>query len=593
MNLSVGCALALLLPRMTEASRVSVATLARRTWWLAAVIVLGLATVSLSLTRGGTFAILASAAVATLVLLASRNLRQMAGVMALLLLSALALLFYHGFERVYARMFEPGFEGRVQMIRDTLAMYRTFPTAGVGLGAFEWIFPMFDRSFAPSTATYVENEYLQTLVDTGPLGLAAVVLFVGVIALRYVRAIRNDEDQRIGLAAAGLGYGLVAVMVHSLSDFGQHLPAIACLSAVTCGLLFNLGQRRGGRTIRLGRGFGALALVVVVAISSWGLIGATRAWQGERKWVRARTMLNGEDWRGTAEEYAALVTLADEAIAAEPDNARRRYWASVYRWRWLRTQADETTGRTPLNEQTIAAAERIIAELNEARRRAPTYGLPYSILGQIELNFLNRPIGYDHIQAGYRLSRNDAYATFVAGQADVYRGDFASARQKMNEAVRIDNEMADDVIELYLSEDVDRPALAADAIGDHFLLLIRLRDALRKDPRWRDLAEQAEDRAFAVLIAETQRPGGATAWKFSMIADWHHGRERYAQAEQYYARALLGDPTHLHWRCHRAEVLHKLGRTREALEEARLALQQHPNAPEAKKLIETLTGGTP
>ena len=38
------------------------------------------------------------------------------------------------------------------------------------------------------------------------------------------------------------------------------------------------------------------------------------------------------------------------------------------------------------------------------------------ILGQVELNFLRRPIGYNHIQAGYRLSRNDAYAA-VGGPA--------------------------------------------------------------------------------------------------------------------------------------------------------------------------------
>jgi tetratricopeptide (TPR) repeat protein/O-antigen ligase len=593
MNLSVGCALALLLARLTDAPRLSLAVLARRTWWLAAMIVVGLATVSLSLTRGGTISILASAAFATIVLLASRNLRQMAGVVVVLLLATMAFLFYQGFERVYARMFEPGVGARVQMIRDTLTMAQTFPTAGVGLGAYDWVFPMYDRSFVPSTAEYVENEYLQALVDTGPLGLAAVVLFVGVIAVRYVRAVRNYEDERIGLAAVGLGYGLVAVMVHSLSDFGQHLPAIACLSAVTCGLLFNLGHRRtgGGRTIRVGRGAAIVALLIVVAVSAWALVDAARAWQAERHWARVRPLartLERKDWNGTDAQFRALLDAAGRAVAAEPDNAYYRYWRAIYRWYWLRTRASAETGVLPVNAQTIAAAQRIISELNEARVRAPTYGLVYTILGQVELNFLQRPIGYEHIQAGYRLSRNDAYAALVAGEVDARAGDFDAAAKKFHEAIRIDREMVDDVIEVYLSE-VNRPELAADGVGDDFFALMRVRDALRAREEWKPLAAKAEARAAAVLDAESRQPG-APPWKFASVGTYHQEQENYDQAERYFARALQGEPTNLHWRVRRAECLHKLGRTREAIEEARLALQQHPNAPESKAMMKLITG---
>jgi tetratricopeptide (TPR) repeat protein len=475
-------------------------------------------------------------------------------------------------------------------------MWRTFPSLGVGLGAYDWIFPTFDRSFAPSTAEYVENEYVQALVDTGPLGLAAVLLFVGVIAVRYVRAVRNHEDERIGLAAVGLGYGLVAVMVHSLSDFGQHLPAIAGLSAVTCGLLFNLGERRrtenggGGRTMRVGRGVAVVALLGVAAIAAWVLVDAARAWRAERQWTRIRPMvraLERKDWAGTDEQFRALLDAAGRAVAAEPDNAYYRYWAAVYRWYWLRAQADPETGLTA-NDQTVIAAQRVIGELNEARIRAPTYGLVYTILGQIELNFLGRASGYAHIQTGHRLSRNDAYAAFIAGEADARRGDFDRAAATFHEAIRIDPAIADDVITLYLDE-VNRPELAADGIGDDYFALIRLRNRLREKEEWKSLAEQAELRATAVLTAECERPGAPT-WKFGIVAMLYQDQQRYQPAEKYYARALQADPTNLHWRVRRAEVLHKLGRTGEALAEARLALQQHPNAPESKAIMKSLTG---
>jgi tetratricopeptide (TPR) repeat protein len=595
MNLSVGCALALLLGRLAEAPRMSIGTLARQTWWLAAVIVLGLATVSLSLTRGGTIAMLVSAAFATAVLLTSRNLHQMAGVVVTLLLAVLAFLFYHGFERVYSRMIEPGVGSRMQMVHDTVAMWRAFPSFGVGLGAYDWIFPIYDRSFAASTAEYVENEYLQALVDTGPIGLAAVLIFVGVIATRYFRAVRNYEDERIGLAAVGLGYGLVAVMLHSVTDFGQHLPAIACLSAVTCGLLFNLGHRRGGRTIRVGRGFGIVAALIVVAMAGWAMIGAARGWRAERHWAEARplvSVLGRKDWKGPDTEFANLLAAANAAVAAEPDDAHRRYWAAIYRWRWLRMQADPQTQSLPVNDRTVAAAQRIIGDLNEARTRAPTFGLIYTILGQIELNFLNRPVGYDHVQAGYRLSRNDGYAAVVAGEADAGRGNFPAAAERFREAIRIDRSLIDDVIDCYLDEDISRPDLAADPMADDYFALVRLRDALRKEPKWKEVADKVEARAMGVLEAESNQPD-APPWKLAMVGAYHQEQARYDQAEKYLARALQGEPTNVYWRCRRAEVLQKLGRTREAIEEAQLALQQHPDAPEAKAIVKYLTGATP
>jgi tetratricopeptide (TPR) repeat protein len=588
----VGCALALLLARLSEFPRLSLAALAARTWWLAAVIVLGLATISLSLTRGGTIGMLVSATFATAVLLTSQNLRHMAGVVVVLLLAVLAFLFYHGFERVYARMIEPGIGSRVQMVHDTVAMWRAFPTFGVGLGAYDWIFPTYDRSFAASTAEYVENEYLQALVDTGPLGLAAVILFVGVIAVRYVRAVRNPDDERTGLAAVGLGYGLLAVMVHSISDFGQHLPAVGCLSAVTCGLLFNLGHRRGSRTIRIGRGVGAVVMLIVVTVGAWAMIDATRAWQGERHWKRARPQalaLGRKDWRASDAEFASLLNAAGAAIAADPDNAYYRYWTAVYRWRWLRMQAGEATANLPVNDRTVAAAQRIVGELNEARSRAPTFGLVYSILGQIELNFLKRPLGHDHIQAGHLLSRNDGYAAYIAGEADARRGQFDTAAKKFHEAILIDPTMIDDVVDCYVN-DVERPELAADGVGDDFTALIEVRNALRKEPKWKDLADKAEARAFAVLQAECEAPNAAPS-KLASLAAYVRDHGQLEQAERYMARALQGAPTNVYWRCHRAETLYKLGRTREALEEARLALQQHPDAPEAKAVMKLVTGG--
>src|SRR5205823_4133911 len=106
-------------------------------------------------------------------------------------------------------------------------------------------FPMFDSDANNyAVATHVENEYAQALEETGAVGVAMLLLFVAIIGSKWWNAAapRKDGGVDAGLAVFGLGYGLIAVIVHSFTDFGQHLPANACLTAATCGLIVALAR---------------------------------------------------------------------------------------------------------------------------------------------------------------------------------------------------------------------------------------------------------------------------------------------------------------------------------------------------------------
>src|SRR5439155_20807449 len=96
MNLSIGCALALLL-MAADKRRWLTAML------LASFIVLGLATVSLSLSRGGMIAIVGAGFFTLLVLLSMRSVRWMGGIVAVPGLAALAAAFYLRLDRICAR----------------------------------------------------------------------------------------------------------------------------------------------------------------------------------------------------------------------------------------------------------------------------------------------------------------------------------------------------------------------------------------------------------------------------------------------------------------------------------------------------------
>ncbi len=242
MNLSIGVALALLmiLLRPTVHDR----NVRWRRWLAAcgvgAIIALGWTTIALSLTRGGIISAAAAGAVSLLVLITHRRLRGMGLILILLAAIAGGLLWHFGAKAVLARMQSTDPLARAQMNTDIVQMAAHFPLLGTGLGTFQWVFPAYDHSLSVSTATYADNDYLQALAEVGRIGATVIGAFVALVWWRWARAV-SSGNRTSAAAAIGLGYGLLAVMIGSLTDFGQHLPANACLSAVTCGLLINLG----------------------------------------------------------------------------------------------------------------------------------------------------------------------------------------------------------------------------------------------------------------------------------------------------------------------------------------------------------------
>jgi tetratricopeptide (TPR) repeat protein len=620
MNLSLGAALALLLARLHRASpagpirprRAAVvasagagATAAHlRSWlallWPAGVVVLAPATIALSLTRGGIVATLAAGALTLLVLLTRRHSRWMAAVLVSLAVVAGVALTYYGLDRVYDRL-SGGIGGsiatRTQILRDVSAMVRRFPLVGTGLGTFEYVYPAYDNNMGYSATSHAENEYAQVTVEMGFLGLAAVLAFVAIIARRYVRAVQSGGG--IAVAAIGLGFGLIAVMLHSLSDFGQHLPSVACLSAVTCGLLYNLGaspdpaderSRRDAAAAWRSRSVAVVGAVAVLAIVAWALIHAAGTWQSEEQWRAARRWANRlerRDWAGTPQQFAALLRACDAALAVAPDNAYFHNWTAVYRWRDVAAhQRDPDTGKL-----TPAGAERakaVVDQLNRARWLCPTYGEVYTFLGQIERNYLDRPIGITHLQTGFRLARNDATTAFFAGEADARRGRDKEALPKFRHAIALDVPTILDITQLYI--DLGRPEQAiAVADGLHWLVMMHAAKTLHDDGRYPDVARRAHARGIE-LLAEMCHSKPVRPYDWAVLASYRVEQERYEEAEKLYAKAIdMSFEFQPAWRLERAKALVKLGRNAEALEEARLALRYKPDLAEARALIEKLT----
>jgi len=256
MNLAIGAALGLLLVKLHETFRHGPLTLPdvverlrdprlRPVWYLAGMTVLGAATIFVSLTRGGAVSLLIAGGFTALVLASRRALKGRGWIMMVLALGAFICVLYIGFDAVYDRLVtlqqRHAYQGRWQILDDLTVSFTRFPALGTGLGTHEVVYPMFDRSTSPALAAHAENEYAQLAEETGIVGLGLLLVFLGVVWHRYAHNVRHLRFP-IRSAAFGLGFGLLAILLHSLSDFGQHLPAIHGLTAVSCALLIGLAR---------------------------------------------------------------------------------------------------------------------------------------------------------------------------------------------------------------------------------------------------------------------------------------------------------------------------------------------------------------
>ena len=611
MNLSMGAALALLLVKLHEAfagRRVGPREVreyagsgeATAVKLLIAMIIVGATTVFVSLTRGGMVSMLIAAVFTTLVLSSRQSLRGRAWLLMVLAFGAFICVLWVGFEQVYDRLatlrqLDTAASGRWQMATDTLVAWTRFPAFGTGLGTYEVVYPMFDRGAATSLATHAENEYLQALAETGLLGLAALIAFGVLIWIRYTWSI-TAGSVAIHSAAYGLGFGLLAVLIHSVSDFGQHLPANAMLTATCCGLLVALSRMPGNApparqdspgqlAIRPGR---LVLLALAAGVFGWVLYTANEARIAEANWnqvLLAGRYLQADDWQGNKQASKYLFDHAEAAVEAEPDNIHYRHWLGVYEWLSLRPSADHNTER--LAPELLPRAAQIAQNLHRARPLCPTFGATPCVAGEIEYFILGDPAGIEHIRTGYRLAPCDPTACFAAARVDAREGNTDEAFTKAGRAVRLDGGYFPGAARL-LVEGLDRPDLALELAQGNAARLTHVAGLLTASQEHGGLLEQTRGRIFALLQRQAKK-NDAPAGVFASLAPLYRQRGDLQTAIEQYRLAIRKDYDQVGWHYALARVLAEAGRIDEAIHEADICLRLRPDHGPAKSLMERLS----
>ncbi|HJQ67364.1 MAG TPA: O-antigen ligase family protein [Blastocatellia bacterium] len=128
-----------------------------------------------------------------------------------------------------ARSSEEAYSSRKWIWKDTWKMVLAYPVLGVGIGAYETVFPAFASGGESRVRVdFAHNDYLQVLADAGIVGGLLALWFIYLIARAVLRGLRDPDPLRAAMAMAA-GAGIFSILVHSLFDFNLQIPSNSLL----------------------------------------------------------------------------------------------------------------------------------------------------------------------------------------------------------------------------------------------------------------------------------------------------------------------------------------------------------------------------
>ena len=219
---------------------------------LGAAIAIVLFAILLSLSRGGTLALMTAVVVIGLFyarcrLIDSKYLWVSTG-MAVVVLGLLSL---YGYDLVSQRLntLTQGSmdavdhdQGRRKIWSANVAAFQAGGLAGAGAGSHRMIYPVYLSESLPGEYTHAESGYLQVATETGVLGVVLLATGLGLCSawcLTCVRHGRSELEQLCFGAACG---GLAASVVHSLVDFVWYIPACMSVTIVLAACTLRLAH---------------------------------------------------------------------------------------------------------------------------------------------------------------------------------------------------------------------------------------------------------------------------------------------------------------------------------------------------------------
>jgi O-antigen ligase len=180
---------------------------------------------------------------------ASRGTLLVVGLVALSATLALIIGITPILERLEPEQLQINSADRLKMTVATLRGALEFFPFGSGLSTFPDVFPPFQTEGLAGFINYAHNDYAQALMELGVAAAVIIVLLLTAYVARMVELVRDTGGREFALLQLAAGIGLLPMILHSLFDFGLHIPAIAMWFSTLTGVMFHRGLQPLGTSV--------------------------------------------------------------------------------------------------------------------------------------------------------------------------------------------------------------------------------------------------------------------------------------------------------------------------------------------------------
>lgn len=147
------------------------------------------------------------------------------------------------FDRIFTSSGELAID-RFRIWENVWRILKDFWLTGSGFGTFIAIFPRYRTFPGEEIYDHAHNDYLELLTDGGIIGFVLVAWFVLAVLREGWRMLRRRRDRYAILVCIAALTGIAAVLIHGVSDFNSHNPAVGLYFFFLCGLLVAAGNTR-------------------------------------------------------------------------------------------------------------------------------------------------------------------------------------------------------------------------------------------------------------------------------------------------------------------------------------------------------------
>ncbi len=116
-------------------------------------------------------------------------------------------------------------EMRLDLWKDSANIIKDFAITGAGLGNFVGIYPKY-RTIPPGgIADHAHNDYIELMTDGGIIAIALIGWFMLSVILSSFKTFIKRRDSYSIYIWTGAVTGIVAILIHSITDFNLHIGA--------------------------------------------------------------------------------------------------------------------------------------------------------------------------------------------------------------------------------------------------------------------------------------------------------------------------------------------------------------------------------